>query len=201
MLCIQVLAKAPSTPKIKTRLQPVLGLTATRQLYAQLLWHTLELASHCAPVQLWCAPHTDFAFFKHCQQHFGLTLHAQCAGDLGDRMHFALTQALKTHHLPVLIGSDSFTLSAHDIHQAFAHLSAGTPAVFAPSVDGGYALVGVNQAMPEIFLHQQWSHPQVMAEARLNLQAKGIQWAELNKQADLDTPQDWLEYLRFTAFT
>jgi len=193
--CVQVFAKAPQQGQVKTRLMPVLGAIGAREIYTQLLWRTLTLASRYASVQLWCSPHTEFTFFAHCQQHFGVSLHQQQGADLGVRMQYALETALQADILPLLVGADCWTLQTEDLQHAHQHLLQGKAAVFAPSTDGGYVLIGLSQPVPQVFSHMTWSHAQVMAETRRRLQLVGLDWAELAYQRDLDTSLDWLEYL------
>lgn len=138
--CVQIFAKAPQLGRVKTRLMPVLGAVGARTLYLQLLWRTLKLTTAYAPVQLWCAPHTDFAFFAHCQQQFSVSLHPQQGADLGTRMQYALDTALQAGQLPILLGADCWTLHKPALQHAHQHLQQGKTAVFAPSTDGGYVL-------------------------------------------------------------
>jgi hypothetical protein len=60
------------------------------------------------------------------------------------------------------------------------------PAVFQPTHDGGYALIGLS-AMLDVFSGISWSTPKVMAQTRARLKAFDIAFAELPPTFDIDT--------------
>src|SRR5471032_2057054 len=76
---IMVFAKAPTPGRVKTRLVPALGERAAAELHRQLAERTLftALAAALGPVELWCAPGTDDAFFAACARQYGISLRAQ----------------------------------------------------------------------------------------------------------------------------
>ncbi len=63
-------------------------------------------------------------------------------------------------------------------------------AVFVPTHDGGYALVGLRRPAPSLFDHMTWSTPTVMAHTRQRLSAAGLRHRELPPVADIDEPAD-----------
>ncbi|WP_323797832.1 TIGR04282 family arsenosugar biosynthesis glycosyltransferase [Nisaea sp.] len=132
-----IFAKTPRRGLVKSRLaRDIGGGAATR-------WYRLNLALTLRRLGLtkrWdcrivAAPHHAAAWpwpkpwrFSH-----------QTRGDLGQRMLKALRSAGKSH--TVLIGSDIPGIEAHHITAAFRALGQNE-AVFGPSADGGYWLVG-----------------------------------------------------------
>jgi glycosyltransferase A (GT-A) superfamily protein (DUF2064 family) len=101
--------------------------------------------------------------------------------------------ALDQHDRAILIGTDAPCLDASML-QAAALALASHDAVFVPALDGGYVLVGLTQAQPEIFADIPWSTAHVMAETRIRARRAGLQWLELEPVADVDEPRD-LEHL------
>ena len=72
-------------------------------------------------------------------------------------------------------------------------------AVFGPAADGGYALVGLRRAAPELFTGMHWSHDQVMALTRERLAALGLRHVELPVLHDIDEPADLVSPARAMA--
>lgn len=64
------------------------------------------------------------------------------------------------------------------------------PAVFAPTFDGGYALIGVTQDIPSLFSDMPWSTPQVMPQTRARLARAGLAHTELPMLHDVDEAAD-----------
>ena len=190
-----VFARAPVAGHAKTRLIPLLGAEGAALAQARFIRHTLETA--CAwrraaggEVDLWCAPDSGHPMFAECASVFDLTLRVQAEGDLGARMWLALCDALRAGAPAVLIGADCPWLVADHIEQA-QRLLAGCDAVFAPAEDGGYVLVALARAVPELFAGIEWSTPRVMAQTRARARSAGAVLAELPPLPDVDTPADW----------
>src|SRR5690606_30137587 len=108
---------------------------------------------------------------------------------LGDRMREALARGLAEGFVPMLIGCDVPSLRVADLRGAFDALRE-RDAVFAPTEDGGYALVGCRRRVPEVFDGIGWGGPLVMAETRARLRAAGAHWTELHTQWDVDDAGD-----------
>jgi uncharacterized protein len=189
---ILVFAKAPEPGAVKTRLAAALGADRTAQLYARLARRTLRLAAETAPgaVQLWCAPDTSHPFFAECARAFGVRLCSQTGADLGERMAHALAVSVSEHRLPILVGTDCPDYTREYFLLAFESLEAGYDVVLGPARDGGYALVGLTRALPELFRGVAWGGADVMAQTRVRLNASGTHWFELEPVRDLDRPED-----------
>lgn len=188
-----VFAKAPVPGQAKTRLMPALGAQGAARLAEQLLQHTL-LQVRDAPahhLELCVAPDASHPVFEQARQAVGerLQLTLQGDGDLGERMHRALSRALARHRNVLLIGTDAPALNASVLAAAGAALDTHD-AVFVPALDGGYALIGLTRAAPELLLGMTWSTPQVMDHTRERARRHGWRWAELAPVADIDEPAD-----------
>lgn len=188
-----VFAKAPVAGQAKTRLIPALGAQGAANLAEQLLLHTLRQAFDL-PVEhleLCVSPDAQHPAFEQAQSVAQGRLHLtlQGGGDLGERMHRALTRALTAHSKCLLIGTDAPALTTPMLQLALQALDQHD-AVFIPALDGGYVLVGLRRPAASLFLGMTWSTPQVMAQTRERARQAGLQWAELAAVADIDEPSD-----------
>jgi rSAM/selenodomain-associated transferase 1 len=150
---ILVFARAPVPGHVKTRLIPLLGTHGAAALHRKLTEHALAVAheSGIGPVELWCTPSIEDAFFQSCRERFKAELHLQSEGDLGMRMLDAFENALGRSRQALLIGSDCPSLTAAELRSAARALHNGRDAVFCPAEDGGYTLIGLTHAMPALF--------------------------------------------------
>ncbi|BAO44537.1 TIGR04282 family arsenosugar biosynthesis glycosyltransferase [Thiolapillus brandeum] len=186
-----VFSRAPVPGKTKTRLISRLGATGAARLHARLIRQTLDTA--CAPelppVDLWCAPAPQAAFFRQCARDFPISLHRQEGEDLGQRMQYALHQTLKQADRAILIGTDCPNLTRDDLLQAEELLNEHD-AVLGPAHDGGYYLLGLKNAPRDLFTNIPWGSDRVAALTRSRMHALGWSHGELRVQHDLDRPED-----------
>lgn len=189
---VLVLAKAPRPGLAKTRLVPLLGEEGAAALQARLVKHALKTARDAAlgAIELHGAP-ADDDFLRYCAGHYGTALIAQAEGDLGERMHAALSRALGESACAILIGADCPALTARHLRLAARSLDDGCDAVFAPAEDGGYTLVALKRCDPRLFEALAWSTPSVMDETRARLRSLGWDWHELETLWDVDRPADY----------
>jgi rSAM/selenodomain-associated transferase 1 len=187
---IAVFARAPVAGAAKTRLIPRLGAEGAAELHAALVRKTLQtaVAGSLGSVTLWCSPDINHAFFATMQREFGVELHPQADGDLGERMLSAF-RAYEPDPL-LLIGTDCPVMTPEHLRQAAEDLIEGADAVFLPAEDGGYALVGLRRPIPSIFRDMLWGTNVVMAETRRRLSRLGASWTEPATVWDIDRPED-----------
>jgi len=183
-----VFARAPEPGRVKTRLVPLLGERGAARLHAQLVEKTLATAhtAEIGEVVLYCAPGTRGEFFQQMQKHFGVRLHSQGPGNLGERMY----RALRRHPGAVLIGSDCPALRPADLRAAARALRGRADAVLSPAEDGGYALIGVRRVSRGLFKGVEWGSARVLAQTRLRLKRLRWRWTELRTVWDVDRPED-----------
>jgi rSAM/selenodomain-associated transferase 1 len=188
-----VFAKAARPGAVKTRLVPLLGEEGAAALHVKLVRRTLDTlrAASLKNVQLHCTPGTDDPFFWFCSGHYGVTLHEQAAGDLGERMRVALEKALANHATALLVGTDCPALTARHLRDAERALRGGDDAVFVPCEDGGYALIGVRRVDAKLFDGIAWGTGSVMADTRARLKQLIWRWTELETLWDVDRPEDY----------
>jgi rSAM/selenodomain-associated transferase 2 len=98
----------------------------------------------------------------------------------------------------VLIGADCPELSAGLVSEAFEALR-HRPVVFGPALDGGYYLVGLGRAVPELFEGPAWGTGTVLADSLRILQRIGLEPALLKPLTDIDRPQDLDTWSRITS--
>jgi rSAM/selenodomain-associated transferase 1 len=193
-----VFAKAPVAGEVKTRLIPTLGAQAAAQLQARLLHHALRVAraAHPGRLELWCAPDCAHPFLRQCAVRFAAELEVQVGSDVGERMAHALRRHLGERRSAVLIGSDCPSLEPDDVRAAFRALRSGRDAVFSPTEDGGYALIGLSRFEASLFEGVSWSTPHVMAQTRERMVRLRWRWQELAMRWDIDRPEDWARLKR-----
>jgi rSAM/selenodomain-associated transferase 1 len=177
---IIVFAKAPVPGDAKTRLVPRLGAWQAARLHARLTLHALRIARAADPVVELHGTRRH-SFFRQLNVPFRL----QRGGDLGERMHRALSRARKP---AVLIGTDCPMLTPADLRRAARWLRSGCDAVLAPAEDGGYALIGLKREMPQLFRGIDWGGPRVYSDTVTKL--AGCRWRALRRVWDVDRPED-----------
>jgi uncharacterized protein len=189
-----VFAKAPERGTTKTRLIPLLGADGAAALHETLVDYTLANAAKfiSAGVRLELhATRVDDGFVRATARRHGATLLRQVDGDLGTRMHTACAAALRDSRQVVLIGSDCPALGTHHVAEAFRALEQKHDAVFCPTEDGGYALIGLGRCDQRLFMDIAWSTSSVMAETRLRVNELGWRHIELETLWDVDRPDDY----------
>lgn len=196
-IAVALMARAPEPGRAKTRLIPRLGATGAARLHAALTRRALgEIARSGLSAALWCDPDVDHPFFAECADEFGVKLRAQSRDDLGARMLGIFRQA---DGPLLLMGSDCPMIDAA-LLRSCAEALARVQAVFLPTLDGGYGLVGLARPFPEIFDDMPWGTDAVMAITRRRLQRLGVVWEEPAEIWDVDTPDD-LGRLAATGFS
>lgn len=105
-------------------------------------------------------------------------------------MHRAFETALAAAPWAVIVGSDIPRLDREHLGIAARALCSGCDAVLGPARDGGYVLIGLARAAPEVFRDIEWGGPTVLEETRKRLAAMRWKVSELPELWDLDRPED-----------
>ena len=199
---IMVFCKAPIPGQVKTRLMPHLTAQDAAKLHRELSQITLQTVTQnkLCEVQLWCTSHLDHQFFVMLSKKYSVTRRLQVGEDLGERMNHAFCNALTDFNKAILIGCDCPSLTSVDLDQALTQLSEGAQCVISPAEDGGYVLIGLENAQPELFSDMPWGTDQVLDMTREKIKALSIHYCELSTQWDVDTCQDLLKYREMSAF-
>jgi hypothetical protein len=184
---VLVFSRAPLAGSVKRRLVPRLGAWRAARLQLRLTQHALRTAAAagCGPVEL------------HLTQRHGLfrQIRLQKGADLGERMHHALSRALRRHRGAILIGADCPALRAADLRRAARLLAGGCDVVLGPAEDGGYVLIGARRLSARLFEGIPWGGAGVYAATVKALDASNFRWRALRLLWDVDRPAD-LERLR-----
>jgi rSAM/selenodomain-associated transferase 1 len=196
----------PEPGKVKTRLAAGVGAQEAAAIYRQLVALTFEAVASWAdrPARsVWVAfdpanretEVRDWLLAGPAGSALATTLRAQGDGDLGARLEQQFDDAFREgHERVVAIGSDCPDLTASVLEQAFAHLGSAD-VVLGPAVDGGYYLIGTNRPAPELFRGIPWSSPTTLAATLAAATASGRRVAVLPRLADVDTADEWRDWL------
>jgi uncharacterized protein len=188
---IVIFAKAPVPGKVKTRLIPALGeVGAARLAHKMLLDSVAEaFAANLSIPEACIDPHPrdpEWQGFLPAQ-HMRIT--AQGQGDLGARLARAAKRTILLRENVLLIGTDCPELDRHRLRAAAEKL-ASHDAVIHPTLDGGYALLGLRRFDASLFDDIAWSTDQVAAQTIARIEALGWSLEVGDTLRDIDEPED-----------
>lgn len=192
-----IFTKAPIPGTVKTRLINTLGSQGSTNLHKQLTTRCLEMAARSSryQVNLWCTPTPEHPFFKALSTKFSVALRQQQGEDLGERMAFAIKEALKSNDIAIIIGSDCPMLTHKDLELIINKLENGFDAGIIPAEDGGYVLLGLRKFSPALFKEIEWGGKHVFEKTKTHLDGLSWNWYQHETFWDVDRPSD-LERLK-----
>lgn len=180
-----VVAKRPGAGKTKTRLSPPLTPELASALYECFLFDTLDQMREVCEAQHVLAYLDEPEYFRRLAPDFELI--PQEGNDLGERLDRALTSYLsRGYERAVIMDSDSPTLPATYLSQAFDVLSDGADVVLGPCDDGGYYLIGIKRPTPRLLREVHMSTPTVAAETIALAKEEGLNLICLPTWYDVD---------------
>lgn len=190
-------AKAPIPGQVKTRLCPPLTPDEAATLHGSFVLDTLErtkTAVHKLKLPLdrclACAPSSSLVFFKIMEERQNVRLIDQVGADLGERMTRAFDAMFAEGYRRVLIvGTDVPSLPLDHYKQALTLIETHD-VVLGPALDGGYYLIGLAHAAPELFDGIPWSTDKVLSLTREKAAGLGLKTALLPPWRDVDTVDD-----------
>ena len=190
---LAIFAKAPIVGQVKTRLCPPLSYEQAAELFQGFLLDTVERMSRLPEVQLVLAitPADSEPLFRKIVP-AAVRYVPQRGASLGERQTNLFVDVLaEGFKKVVLIGSDIPTLPAAHIQAAFTQLNdAQTDAVFGPSNDGGYYLVGARKVHQPLFEDISWSTSQVWKQTLEQARRNKLSIACVPAWYDVDTADD-----------
>jgi uncharacterized protein len=162
-----IFAKAPIKGQVKTRLCPPLTLEQAAELAQCFLIDTVERVCSLPDIQVYIAftPADSEPIFRALLP-FPVEYIPQRGDSLGERQLNVFLD-LQQHGVKnvVLIGSDIPTLPLTHIQAAFTFLEdPHCDAVFGPTEDGGYCLVGMREPHRPLFDSIAWSTATVLSD-------------------------------------
>lgn len=192
-----IFAKAPVPGQVKTRLCPPLTPDEAATLHGSFVLDTLERSKLAAtklklPIDryLACAPSSTLVFFQIMEERHSVKLLDQVGDDLGARMQQAFeTLFAKGYQRVFIVGTDVPSLPLEHYKQALALLETND-LVLGPALDGGYYLIGLTRAVPELFATMPWSTDRVLALTLEKAATLGLTTARLPEWRDVDTIDD-----------
>lgn len=178
------MARYPTLGRVKTRLARDIGKAGALRVYRQLLdHHRREFRQTDFDVE-WRYTPARSPFRRLVRK-----TKPQPTGDLGERMQRIFEESFAHgYRRVVMIGTDAPKMNQRTIRRAFRLLNKNV-AVFQPTRDGGYALIGLSR-MLAVFSGISWSTDKVMAQTRQRLNRLGVDFAELPPTFDVDTIED-----------
>jgi len=190
---VLVFARRPELGRVKTRLDAHIGKRLTLSLYRAFLTDTLDAARQSgATVILAHTPGPDFS-----EQNLADITLEQRGNTFGERFDAAFEDA--ANHIPektplVLIGADTPHLSPQFLRKTFVALRE-RHAVIGESADGGFYLLGFSSR--PVPISDAFSEPtKANAETVRLLRKAGLRPVFLEKQFDVDSPQDLMKLIR-----
>ena len=192
-----IFAKAPIPGEVKTRLCPPLTPDEAATLHGSFVLDMLErtkvaMAKLKLPIDryLACAPSSTLVFFKIMEARQGVRLIDQVGDDLGARMQHAFETLFgKGYQRVFIVGTDVPSLPLDHYTQALALLETND-LVLGPALDGGYYVIGLTRAVPELFTGIPWSTDRVRALTQEKATTLGLKTAWLSPWRDVDTIDD-----------
>src|SRR5262245_14972243 len=159
-----IFAKAPIAGQVKTRLCPPLTHDEAATLHGSFVLDALERSKTAVarlklPMDrfLACAPSSSLVFFKIMEERHGVVLMDQMGDDVGQRMAQAFeTVFAQGYQRSLIVGTDIPSLPLDHYRQALRMLDTHD-VVLGPALDGGYYLIGLKRAVPELFVDIPWS--------------------------------------------
>jgi hypothetical protein len=195
-----VFAKVPTPGFVKTRLIPALGPLGAAYVHRRLTQWTLDRAfayskKTAAQLQVWFADGSVRQMVEEFGKEFEFV--EQQGEDLGAKMVCAFETTFdQGAQKVVLIGSDIPEWTTDTLTQAFAALNR-VDVVLGPVKDGGYYLIGMNRAHPELFEQIHWGNADVLLQTLNCAKANQIKTHLLDSCnsvadvcSDVDTPED-----------
>ena len=182
------MVKAPYLGRNKTRLAVDLGAVPTWSFYKTLLAYTVRRLRRVSKWTLWLAVTPNKAIYSDRLWPKNTNRIQQGYGDLGQRMKsiFNLLPVGPT----IIIGSDIPQIKASHIEAGFQALG-HHDAVFGPTKDGGFWLVGLKRRpyLVDLFKDVRWSCPHSLSDTRDNL-PKHMNVLTIEELIDIDDIKD-----------
>lgn len=193
-----IFAREPLPGKAKTRLAAAIGDSAAAELYEAMLRDVLAISRKLTDVESVVFWDCEESSLPRLAESFRCRSRRQAGGDLGRRMQAAFTEMFDNgfEHC-CIIGSDIPDLPPAYIQQAFDLLAAEkSDAVFGPSDDGGYYLLGLRRMIPQLFTKIDWSTPLALRQSLEAAREAGATTAQLPIWHDIDTQEDLNSFMQ-----
>src|SRR5438874_3749573 len=193
-LCaLAIMTKAPRAGQVKTRLVPSLTAEEAAKLNICFLRDTASAIARAGGatgrargVGVYTPVNAESVYIDILPPDFDLL--PQRGDGFGERLAFAAEDLFRCGFDGVcLIDSDSPTISADVYTEAVELLSKpGDRLVLGPCDDGGYYLIGIKRAHPELFERIDWSTERVLEQTKHRAQESNLEVSSLPIGYDVD---------------
>ena len=189
MPTLLVLLKRPAAGRVKTRLAASVGAEAAAALYREWIGEVFAniqaVRGEIRVVGFYdgAAP-SDFEPWTSLADAWW----QQPPGDLGHRLATGFSQVPENEPVAA-IGTDCLEITSSLVREAFERLQ-NHYAVFGPTFDGGYYLVGAARRLPSFFSGVCWSSQDTLASHLATCRRNGYSHATLRTLRDIDTWED-----------
>lgn len=185
-----IFVKNPVPGKVKTRLAKTMGEEKALEVYQQLLQHTHKATQKLGVDK--AVFYSDEVITGDLFEEKDYQKFVQEGSDLGKRMLNAFKLAFgKGYRKVIIIGSDSFEITAKIINEAFDALPQNN-FVIGPAHDGGYYLLGMATLYATLFKNKKWSSDEVLHDTLIDIRNMNGSYKLLKELTDIDTEEDLL---------
>ena len=183
--------------EVKTRLAATIGKKAALDIYIRLLSHTAAVTRNLS-----CSKAVFYSEFIEEVDEFEIPVfqkYLQSGKDLGEKMLNAFIKSFSAGaEKVIIIGSDCYELTPGILNEAFSRLEE-KDLVIGPANDGGYYLLGMKTAVPDLFMNKVWSTDNVFLDTLLDCKKLGLSYHVLPALNDIDEESDLTDDLRKIA--
>ncbi|MDD2733886.1 MAG: TIGR04282 family arsenosugar biosynthesis glycosyltransferase [Desulfuromonadaceae bacterium] len=191
-----VFAREPLPGKVKTRLAASLGDQLATRMYENMLHEVLKTTLQLCEIETIVFWDCEEESLPMLAKRYRCNSRSQNPGNLGQRMQTAFEVMFADgYDICCIIGSDCPDLPTSYILEAYHQLEMQhCDAVFGPSRDGGYYLLGLRQVWPKLFMNISWSSSEVLEQSLAAAKDAGMLTALLSEWQDIDTVEDLRAY-------
>ncbi len=198
---ILVFLKHPTPGNVKTRLAADIGDEEAAEAYRKLVCRVLEQCRMANPDVLAIAydppEHLDEIrqWLKPWLVAFPGRLEwiPQAGGDLGERLEAATRDLFQRTGIAAVavVGTDCVHLGSKTFEKCWNALEEDSDAVFGPTEDGGYYLVGLRKPQPVLFRDIPWSSGTTLQSSLVAAISANLTTVLLPVRFDVDTSEEW----------
>ncbi len=197
---VVVMSKIPKPGFTKTRLNLILSEQESADFHRACLSDTCRairksrLPGYIYYVEQYPQPAQesfggDDIWGLHEEEQNYFKMYPQEGESLGERLYHAAQEVLARYEAVLFLGSDMPDITPEIILEAQARML-DSEIVIGPAHDGGYYLLGLKQASPDIFQDIPWGTPQVLEKTLEIIRENNRTYYLLKSQSDIDTWDD-----------
>lgn len=174
----------PDALDAKSRLSKEIGPVRAHECHRTLVERTIQCAREFDTTIYTDGLNEDITWL--CD----LPAKTQIGDDLGVRMFHCFEDGVQ-----VLVGTDCPVMTSEYIIEAFDALQTND-VVLGPTEDGGYALIGMNEPLAEMFTNIIWGEASVLEETMRRAQSIGVKVKLLSLIWDVDDAEDYKRWVQ-----